>query len=57
MTNASPKKPKLGRRENSGYQENIRIDALPESVAKAIMQKSQSSKRVWPAVSCIGDDV
>ena len=44
MTAAKPKKSKRGRPENPKYQETIRIDAPPEAVAKAIMQKAPEAR-------------
>ena len=44
MTTAKPKKPKRGR---PVYQENIRIDAPPRDVAKAILKKPRKPESEW----------
>ena len=47
MTTAKPKKPKRGRPENPKYQETLRIDAPPETVAKVIMKKPPKAESEW----------
>ena len=47
MTTAKPSKSKRGRPENPKYQENIRIDAPPRDVAKAIMKKPPKPESEW----------
>ena len=47
MKTAKPKPAKRGRPENPKYQETVRIDAPPETVAKSIMKRPPKPESEW----------